>query len=106
MIKNYTDHAANERTFLAWVRTAIAVVGFGMAAASLSRTETDVWSGVLLLVTAIIVIIVAYVRMRWLRARIISDEELDDSSLAHDALMVLLIIALIAMLTMFSLHVT
>ena len=29
MIKHYTDHAANERTFLAWVRTAIAVMAFG-----------------------------------------------------------------------------
>jgi putative membrane protein len=29
MIKNFGDHAANERTFLAWVRTAIAVMAFG-----------------------------------------------------------------------------
>jgi putative membrane protein len=29
MIEHYSDHAANERTFLAWVRTAIAVMGFG-----------------------------------------------------------------------------
>src|SRR5580658_4813832 len=29
MIKNFSDHAANERTFLAWVRTAIAVMAFG-----------------------------------------------------------------------------
>src|SRR5579863_5900596 len=29
MIKNYTDHSANERTFLAWVRTAIAMMAFG-----------------------------------------------------------------------------
>ncbi len=29
MIKNYTDHSANERTFLAWVRTAIALMAFG-----------------------------------------------------------------------------
>ncbi len=29
MIKHYPDHAANERTFLAWVRTAIAVMAFG-----------------------------------------------------------------------------
>jgi putative membrane protein len=28
-IKNFTDHAANERTFLAWVRTAVAMMGFG-----------------------------------------------------------------------------
>ena len=29
MIERYSDHAANERTFLAWVRTAIAVIAFG-----------------------------------------------------------------------------
>ena len=29
MIRGYTDHAANERTFLAWIRTAIAVIAFG-----------------------------------------------------------------------------
>lgn len=28
-IRNFTDHAANERTFLAWVRTSIAVTAFG-----------------------------------------------------------------------------
>ena len=26
MIKGYSDHAANERTFLAWVRTGIAII--------------------------------------------------------------------------------
>ncbi|MEQ8349310.1 MAG: DUF202 domain-containing protein [Sneathiellaceae bacterium] len=29
MLKNFSDHSANERTFLAWVRTAIAVMAFG-----------------------------------------------------------------------------
>jgi putative membrane protein len=29
MIQHYSDHAANERTFLAWVRTAIAIMAFG-----------------------------------------------------------------------------
>jgi putative membrane protein len=29
MIRNFSDHAANERTFLAWVRTGIAVIAFG-----------------------------------------------------------------------------
>jgi putative membrane protein len=28
-IKNFRDHAANERTFLAWIRTAIAIMAFG-----------------------------------------------------------------------------
>src|SRR5579863_1616566 len=29
MIKNFGDHSANERTFLAWVRTSITVMAFG-----------------------------------------------------------------------------
>ncbi len=29
MIRGYSDHAANERIFLAWVRTGIAVIAFG-----------------------------------------------------------------------------
>ena len=29
MIRNYSDHSANERTFLSWVRTGIAVIAFG-----------------------------------------------------------------------------
>jgi putative membrane protein len=30
MIKNYGDHAANERTYLAWVRTGLAIVALGL----------------------------------------------------------------------------
>jgi putative membrane protein len=30
MINHYTDHAANERTYLAWLRTALALVAFGV----------------------------------------------------------------------------
>jgi putative membrane protein len=29
MIHNYSDHAANERTFLAWLRTGISIIAFG-----------------------------------------------------------------------------
>lgn len=29
MIRNFSDHAANERTFLAWTRTGLAVIAFG-----------------------------------------------------------------------------
>ena len=30
MIKGYSEHAANERTFLAWVRTGLATIAFGL----------------------------------------------------------------------------
>jgi inner membrane protein YidH len=29
MIENFRDHSANERTYLAWIRTAVALMGFG-----------------------------------------------------------------------------
>jgi putative membrane protein len=29
MIRGYSEHSANERTFLAWLRTSIAVIAFG-----------------------------------------------------------------------------
>ena len=31
MIKNFNDHAANERTYLSWVRTALGIAAFGVA---------------------------------------------------------------------------
>ena len=30
MIKQYRDHTANERTYLAWIRTAITIMAFGI----------------------------------------------------------------------------
>ena len=30
MVEDYTNHAANERTYLAWVRTALAFMAFGL----------------------------------------------------------------------------
>lgn len=36
-----TDHLANERTFLAWVRTSIALMGFGVVIARLRFLVTE-----------------------------------------------------------------
>jgi hypothetical protein len=40
MIRGYSDHAANERTFLAWVRTGIAVIAFGFVIESTRRPSS------------------------------------------------------------------
>ena len=106
MIASYTQHAANERTFLAWVRTAIAVVGFGLAAARLSDDVTTVWSELLLLGSGGLVILVAYLRMLSLRRGIVSVEQQDDKPVPADSLLVLLVAALMIMLAMFAVHVT
>ncbi len=48
MIANYTDHAANERTFLAWIRTGLAVAAFGFFLVKLDVLVDTVGGGTLL----------------------------------------------------------
>jgi putative membrane protein len=85
MIRNFTELCANERTFLAWLRTGIAVIAFGFvvekfnlfilaltstAAAEIGRTvRTDRlagplgrYEGLALMVVGIVLIAVAGVR--------------------------------------------
>lgn len=82
MIRNYSDHAANERTFLAWVRTAIAVMAFGfmvekfdlflrMAAlsaqlrtAAVTHSKIGELAGLALMVMGLAIVAVAAVRFR------------------------------------------
>jgi putative membrane protein len=45
MIANYTDHAANERTFLAWIRTGLAVTAFGFFLVKLNLFVTVAGGG-------------------------------------------------------------
>jgi putative membrane protein len=52
MIANYTNHAANERTFLAWIRTALAVAAFGFFLIKLNVLVDAVGGGNLLPVAA------------------------------------------------------
>ena len=47
MIAKYTDHAANERTFLAWIRTGLAVVAFGFFLVKLNVLVDAVGDGTL-----------------------------------------------------------
>jgi inner membrane protein YidH len=82
MIERYSDHAANERTFLAWVRTAIAIMAFGflvqkfdlflrIAAGSLAARPTPAGgqtvgtvAGLLLIVLGGAVMVFAAIRFR------------------------------------------
>jgi putative membrane protein len=84
MIKRYSDHAANERTFLAWVRTAIAVMAFGflierfdlfvrVAAPQLAQRQLGAqlgdhgegfanWAGLAFIIIGIVTIAIAWLR--------------------------------------------
>lgn len=85
MIQNYSDHAANERTFLAWIRTGIAVIIFGfvvekfnlfmivLASTVSAEAASRLWSerlnkplgrydGIALIAVGVLLIVVAAVR--------------------------------------------
>jgi putative membrane protein len=92
-IKNYSDHAANERTFLAWVRTSIAVTAFGFlverfdlflsiagSAAldrhlAVSRPEFGRVAGLVLIVAGVIMVVLAALRF------VKTAKEIDDLSI-------------------------
>jgi putative membrane protein len=105
MIVNYADHSANERTFLAWVRTVIAIVGFGLGAARLGGQTGTIWSEVALLIAGAGVIFLAFLRMRHVRDRIAADETIEDDALPTDSFLLVLIAALFALLATFAVHV-
>ena len=93
MIKRFSDHAANERTFLAWIRTAIAVEAFGFlvekfdvflrvssrtggvtSPSIIGETISDV-VGLLLLLLGGMIVVLATIRFRRLAAAIDSPDE-------------------------------
>lgn len=101
MIRGYSDHAANERTFLAWVRTGMAVIAFGfviekfnlfvltMAAASspeaAHRLQLDRLSGPLGRYDGLALIIVGIALVLFAAARFVRTERLLDDQEMHSA---------------------
>ncbi|KUJ84760.1 DUF202 domain-containing protein [Microbulbifer flavimaris] len=104
MATHFTEHAANERTFLAWVRTAIAVVGFGLAAGRISGQPPSYWSEVALVVAGGFVILLSYLRMRRQRWQIDRDAGLVDEARSVDLLLVGLLFSLFALIVFFARH--
>ncbi len=121
MIRSFSDHAANERTFLAWVRTAIAVMAFGflvakfnlflkIAAQSLARDGHPATvpggsfggvAGILLIIAGTVMIAMAAVRFIHTGRAIDSPEQKTDAARVDvmlAGLMVLLGIALVVYL--------
>ena len=77
---------ANERTYLAWLRTALALVASGVAAGRLLAGETLHWAwqavGVLLILAGVVTAAVARRRWRAMDAAIREDEPLPAPGIA------------------------
>ena len=102
MIKSFSDYAANERTFLAWVRTAIALMAFGfllerfylflqMAAITMGVKATHIadagfgrGAGLGLLVAGVAITVVAAIRFVKNATDIASEEDKADKGRGVD----------------------
>ena len=78
MSKKVSDHLANERTFLAWVRTGIAVMAFGFVIerfglSSNSSLPYSKWLGIVVVILGMTMLIVALFNFVQVRRTI--DEE-------------------------------
>jgi putative membrane protein len=109
MIKRYSDHAANERTFLAWVRTAIAVMAFGflierfdlfvqLAAPQLAQRQLGThgegfanWAGFAFIVIGIVTIAIAWLRFSRTARDIDSQDEVASPGERFDLALALMI---------------
>ena len=122
MINHYSDHAANERTFLAWVRTAIAVMAFGflvekfdlfleVAARSLAgrppsavtQVAGDI-AGLLLIVLGGAMMVIATLRYRRIARNIEDAQARPAYGTGLDVTLVLLLLALGGVLFAFLLY--
>ncbi len=77
------DHLANERTFLAWVRTSVAIVVFGFAIGRFAiamrqltafqglaskTTGLSVWMGMISILAGVLMVVMGLIRYRKTRA--------------------------------------
>lgn len=98
VIRNFSDHAANERTFLSWVRTAIALMAFGFvverfdiflrlvpaAARTAHGLRFGPAMGLALMASGLTVLVLASVRFRRMSREIDDDREQDRALMGLD----------------------
>ena len=119
MIERYSDHAANERTFLAWVRTGIAVIAFGFVVEKFNlfvRTLAEAesagqlhglqrlsgsfnrYDGLVLILIGIAIIVVSL--FRFIRtSRLIDDQERHSAASVRTELTLAVVLALVVATT-------
>jgi putative membrane protein len=117
VIRGYSDHAANERTFLAWLRTGIAVIAFGFVVEKFNlfvltiastaaidaarRSELQRlagpfsgYEGLALILIGIIIVIIAAARFAQTR-RLLNDQEMHSASNSRVELVLTAVLALV-----------
>lgn len=86
MIDKFRDHAANERTFLAWIRSAIAIAGFGILIEKMPGTPDGSWAGFALVGLSAALVALASVRFMIVRRQIARAREVEQKFAIVEAL--------------------
>lgn len=81
------------------------VVGLGLVTARLGDVPAPLWSELVLLAAGILMVALAYLRMRQVRARIDSEALMDDNALPANFLLVILMASLFGLIAAFAMHV-
>ena len=108
--KNVTDHLANERTFLAWIRTAIAVLGFGFVVVKFSlfleyfaavsgkniEVPTSEYSselGLSFVIIGVLVVLFAYIRYKR------NEQKIDGTEFKNNSVLVTVLTLLMVLIS-------
>ena len=108
--KNVTDHLANERTFLAWIRTAIAVLGFGFVVVKFSlfleyfaavsgkniEVPTSEYSselGLSFVIIGVLVVLFAYIRYKR------NEQKIDGTEFRNNSVLVTVLTLLMVLIS-------
>lgn len=100
-MERFQEHAANERTFLSWVRTAIAIAGFGIVVEKLPTTPNGTWVGLLLLGLSAALVAAAVARFLAIRRQIERGTAGDPSFAATETLFAVVLSLLLAVVLTF-----
>ena len=109
MIERFNDHAANERTYLSWVRTAIALMAFGFLIEKfdifirimsksvgiqthLAMSHYAEIFGIFIMFIAVVIIIISSIRFAITRKHIASSETIEYRSRMPDLFLGILLV--------------
>jgi putative membrane protein len=97
MIKNFNDHAANERTYLSWVRTALGIAGFGILIPKLDLAPGlfGLAAGFVLVIVASAMLVLSTVRFVAATREIESSETFSATSVRREVILSALLLAAI-----------
>jgi putative membrane protein len=101
LIKNFNDHAANERTYLSWIRTALGIAGFGIAIPRLDLVPGlfGLVSGFALVVVASLILILSTIRFVTATREIDASEVFSATSVRREIILSGLLLASILVFT-------